>query len=305
MDAINAAIVKIEQDGRLAELQKKWFGATMDPPRPCPSAGFCPLARGACAGAGFGRSPIHGQRGSAACYFLIVWSSMPFLLTGGGRTVGLSRWPARDRLPRRGAGAASAQPVAAAGRCGGAPLTSASFAACRCSCSCCSSITCCRASGSTSPRLVAAIGGLVAVHRGLPGGDLARRLHWACPRAGRGGAHAAACRGLQIVACDRGPAGVRLTLPSLINEVTMMIKASSLISVVGIAELTRTAQNIAASTYRPLEIYVAAGVHLPRDQRRALARRRPRAPAAGELTPMQFDPTSCSPAGRTCCTASR
>jgi polar amino acid transport system permease protein len=30
--------------------------------------------------------------------------------------------------------------------------------------------------------------------------------------------------------------------------------------VVGIAEVTRTAQNIAASTYRPLEAYVAAGL---------------------------------------------
>jgi len=29
---------------------------------------------------------------------------------------------------------------------------------------------------------------------------------------------------------------------------------------IGVAELTRTAQNIAASTYRPLEAYVAAGL---------------------------------------------
>ena len=53
---------------------------------------------------------------------------------------------------------------------------------------------------------------------------------------------------------------VRLTAPLLINEVTMMVKASSLISVVGILELTRTAQNIATSTFQPLEIYLAAGV---------------------------------------------
>jgi polar amino acid transport system permease protein len=56
------------------------------------------------------------------------------------------------------------------------------------------------------------------------------------------------------------PQAFRLTLPSLVNEMVLLIKASSLISVVGIAEITRTAQNIAASTYRPLEAYVAAGL---------------------------------------------
>ena len=56
------------------------------------------------------------------------------------------------------------------------------------------------------------------------------------------------------------PQAFRLTLPSLVNEMVLLIKASSLISVVGVAEITRTAQNIAASTYRPLEAYVAAGL---------------------------------------------
>ncbi|SAL27201.1 amino acid ABC transporter permease [Caballeronia humi] len=56
------------------------------------------------------------------------------------------------------------------------------------------------------------------------------------------------------------PQAFKLTLPSLVNEMVLLIKASSLISVVGIAEITRTAQNIAASTYRPLEAYVAAGI---------------------------------------------
>ena len=56
------------------------------------------------------------------------------------------------------------------------------------------------------------------------------------------------------------PQAFRLTLPSLVNEMVLLIKASSLISVVGVAELTRTAQNIAASTYRPLEAYLAAGL---------------------------------------------
>jgi polar amino acid transport system permease protein len=56
------------------------------------------------------------------------------------------------------------------------------------------------------------------------------------------------------------PQAVRMTLPSLVNEMVLLIKASSLISVVGVAEITRTAQNIAASTYQPLEAYLAAGL---------------------------------------------
>ncbi|SDE49163.1 amino acid ABC transporter permease [Paraburkholderia lycopersici] len=56
------------------------------------------------------------------------------------------------------------------------------------------------------------------------------------------------------------PQVLRSTLPSLVNEMVLLIKASSLISVVGVAELTRTAQNVAASTYQPLEAYAAAGL---------------------------------------------
>ena len=87
------------------------------------------------------------------------------------------------------------------------------------------------------------------------------------------------------------PQAFRLTLPSLVNEMVLLIKASSLISVVGIAEITRTAQNIAASTYRPLEAYVAAGPHLLRDLRRALAGRARRRSTACN-TPE--DSTPCS-----------
>ena len=39
----------------------------------------------------------------------------------------------------------------------------------------------------------------------------------------------------------------------------LILKASSLVSVVGIADLTRTAQNIASSNYRPIETFAAAG----------------------------------------------
>lgn len=57
----------------------------------------------------------------------------------------------------------------------------------------------------------------------------------------------------------RLPIAFKLTLPALTNEWIMMLKSSSLISVVGVVELTRMAQDLAASTYRPLELYAAAG----------------------------------------------
>jgi len=36
MDAVNAAIVKIEADGGMAAIQKKWFGQTTDLPKTVP-----------------------------------------------------------------------------------------------------------------------------------------------------------------------------------------------------------------------------------------------------------------------------
>jgi polar amino acid transport system permease protein len=56
------------------------------------------------------------------------------------------------------------------------------------------------------------------------------------------------------------PQALRISVPPFINEFTLLLKASSLVSVVGIAELTRVSMNIASSTYRPLEAYLGAGL---------------------------------------------
>lgn len=58
----------------------------------------------------------------------------------------------------------------------------------------------------------------------------------------------------------RVPLAVRMTLPALINEAILILKASSLISVVGVVELTRMAQDLSASTFQPLQIFAAAGL---------------------------------------------
>jgi polar amino acid transport system permease protein len=56
------------------------------------------------------------------------------------------------------------------------------------------------------------------------------------------------------------PIAIKLTLPAIVNEAILILKASSLVSLVGIVELTETAKNFAASNYRPLEDYAAAGL---------------------------------------------
>jgi polar amino acid transport system permease protein len=59
------------------------------------------------------------------------------------------------------------------------------------------------------------------------------------------------------------PQMLRLSLPALVNELILLLKASSLISVVGVTELTRSSHSFAAETYRPLEIYLtAAAIYL-------------------------------------------
>ena len=58
----------------------------------------------------------------------------------------------------------------------------------------------------------------------------------------------------------RAPIALRLTLPALINEAILILKASSLVSVVGVVELTRMAQDLDTSLYKPIQLYTAAGL---------------------------------------------
>ena len=54
------------------------------------------------------------------------------------------------------------------------------------------------------------------------------------------------------------PQAFRVSLPALVNELILLVKASSLVSIVGIMEVTRASQALAATTFRPLEVYIAA-----------------------------------------------
>lgn len=52
----------------------------------------------------------------------------------------------------------------------------------------------------------------------------------------------------------------RASLPSLVNEMTLLIKASPAIAIIGVVDLTRKARQIAATTYEPLPPFLAAAV---------------------------------------------
>jgi polar amino acid transport system permease protein len=58
----------------------------------------------------------------------------------------------------------------------------------------------------------------------------------------------------------RLPQAFYLILPPLSLEFTALVKASSLVSVIGVVELTRTAQQVIFTTFRPVEIWVTVGL---------------------------------------------
>ena len=51
------------------------------------------------------------------------------------------------------------------------------------------------------------------------------------------------------------PQAIRVVLPAIGNQFVYMLKMSSLVSVIGLTELTRRADELVVSQYRPLEIY--------------------------------------------------
>ena len=51
------------------------------------------------------------------------------------------------------------------------------------------------------------------------------------------------------------PQAIKVVLPALDNQFVYVLKMSSLVSIIGIADLTRKANELVVSTYRPLEIY--------------------------------------------------
>lgn len=51
------------------------------------------------------------------------------------------------------------------------------------------------------------------------------------------------------------PQVIALTLPALISEMIDVVKASAVVSIIAVTDLMRIGQQLASSTYRPLEVY--------------------------------------------------
>ncbi|AOY91401.1 ABC transporter permease [Cupriavidus sp. USMAA2-4] len=62
---------------------------------------------------------------------------------------------------------------------------------------------------------------------------------------------------LQALRYVIGPQALRLAVPSLSNSLISLIKDTSLVSVITVTELLRTAQEVIAATYQPLPLYLA------------------------------------------------
>jgi len=56
------------------------------------------------------------------------------------------------------------------------------------------------------------------------------------------------------------PQGVRVMIPNYMSNATLLLKSTSLASVIGITELTGLSRQLANSTFKPIEILTAAGL---------------------------------------------
>lgn len=56
------------------------------------------------------------------------------------------------------------------------------------------------------------------------------------------------------------PQVIRATLPSLVSELIDVIKASAVVSVIALTDLMRVGQQLASSTYKPLQVYLAVAL---------------------------------------------
>jgi polar amino acid transport system permease protein len=111
--------------------------------------------------------------------------------------------------------------------------------------------------GLNVPALVAAVV-TVGLCAGAYISEILRGALAALPRGQEEAAIAIGLRPFDIWTRILLPQALKIGLPALVNELILLVKASSLVTVVGIVEITRMSQSIASTTYRPLEIYLAA-----------------------------------------------
>jgi polar amino acid transport system permease protein len=113
--------------------------------------------------------------------------------------------------------------------------------------------------GVNVPSVVAAVVGLSLCTAAYQAENL-RGGFMSVPRGLLESAEMAGLTPLQQLVRIRAPIAFRLTLPSLVNEAILILKASSLVSVVGVIELTKMAKDLDSDLYKPIQLYSTAGL---------------------------------------------
>jgi polar amino acid transport system permease protein len=89
-------------------------------------------------------------------------------------------------------------------------------------------------------------------------GEIWRGAIQSVPVGQREGAHALGLGAAQTMAYIIAPQAIRIATPPTVGFFVQLIKNTSLASVVGIIELTRTSQIVANATFKPLDVYLTA-----------------------------------------------
>jgi polar amino acid transport system permease protein len=91
-------------------------------------------------------------------------------------------------------------------------------------------------------------------------GDIWRGAIQSVPAGQREGAHALGLSRAHAMAYIIVPQAIRIATPPTVGFFVQLIKNTSLASVVGIVELTRTSQIVSNATFKPLEVYLTAAL---------------------------------------------
>lgn len=91
-------------------------------------------------------------------------------------------------------------------------------------------------------------------------GDIWRGAIQSVPVGQREGAHALGLSAADTMLSIIIPQAVRIAIPPTVGFFVQLIKNTSLASVVGIVELTRTAQIVSNATFKPLDVYMTAAL---------------------------------------------
>lgn len=91
-------------------------------------------------------------------------------------------------------------------------------------------------------------------------GDIWRGAIESVPKGQREGAHALGLSAGDAMRFIVVPQAVRIATPPSVGFFVQLIKNTSLASVVGIVELTRTSQIVSNATFKPLDVYMTAAL---------------------------------------------